>query len=324
MENFIKLITEEMTKRHPEANVSTINVNKSMVTLTGLHIAKAGQNIMPTIYLEHFYEAYASGGKSISEICDEIDKIYETPIPDFGDISELLKYENCKGKIIAKVLPFVGNEEFLKDKPYEMVADLAVTYAVANANAEEGAYIDINNHILNMWNVDVSELRAFALENGNEDITFMSMMDMLMSIETDSVPGAPSMDELEEYMECHQNEGMYVLSNTSKHYGAGVLLNTKILDKLEELVGEYYIVPSSIHEVLIVPQGTIELEALREMVVEVNANEVAPNERLSDSVYGYDTLKKSIVNLTSPIVSMAKNVVAKTMDLCNMEIIENL
>ena len=49
-------------------------------------------------------------------------------------------------------------------------------------------------------------------------------------------------------------------------------------------------IPSSIHEILLVPDnGEVQAEGLKEMVQEVNATEVSPEEKLSDNVYHYDS-----------------------------------
>ncbi len=54
--------------------------------------------------------------------------------------------------------------------------------------------------------------------------------------------------------------------------------------------GNYYILPSSIHETIVVPDdGNTKRQDLEAMVKAVNQNQVAPEERLTNSVYHYDT-----------------------------------
>jgi hypothetical protein len=72
--------------------------------------------------------------------------------------------------------------------------------------------------------------------------------------------------------------------------GANVLMNDKALSDIEEVMGEgFYVLPSSIYEVLIVPKsfGMSERE-LAQMVRSVNANAVAEKEQLSDSIFKYE------------------------------------
>ena len=56
----------------------------------------------------------------------------------------------------------------------------------------------------------------------------------------------------------------------------------------QELGSDLYILPSSIHEILLLPVSAGKPEELAEIVKEVNRTQVQPEERLSDSVYLYD------------------------------------
>lgn len=73
--------------------------------------------------------------------------------------------------------------------------------------------------------------------------------------------------------------------------GANVLMSDKALSDIEERMGEgFYVLPSSIYEVLIVPKsfGSMSERELVQMVREVNANAVAEKEQLSDSIFRYE------------------------------------
>lgn len=82
---------------------------------------------------------------------------------------------------------------------------------------------------------------------------------------------------------------MTVLTTKGAVNGAGVIFCDSVLRKIRQKIGDFYILPSSIHEVIVVPvSGGIECEELTEMVKTINATEVAPADRLSDKVYLYD------------------------------------
>ena len=87
---------------------------------------------------------------------------------------------------------------------------------------------------------------------------------------------------------------MYVASVPDKTHGAGVLAYQDFMDQAAERAGgDFFILPSSIHEVLIVPDnGRMDLQSLENMVKEVNATQVQPSEKLTDSVYHYDSKEK--------------------------------
>ena len=91
-------------------------------------------------------------------------------------------------------------------------------------------------------------------------------------------------------------EGFYVLTNERRIYGAALLAVPGVMEKVDQLFPEgYYILPSSLHEVLIVEKDkNLSAKELGEMVREVNRAEVSPQERLSDCVYEYDREKAAI------------------------------
>lgn len=69
-----------------------------------------------------------------------------------------------------------------------------------------------------------------------------------------------------------------------------------MMDAICEKIGSnFFILPSSLHEVLIVPASkNMDLSELEDMVREVNATQVAPPDKLSDSVYRYDREHRTI------------------------------
>jgi len=83
---------------------------------------------------------------------------------------------------------------------------------------------------------------------------------------------------------------LMVLTNDQALYGAGALFYPGQLDTIASQIGsDYFVIPSSIHEVLILPDdGTIDRHAIESMIQEVNMTAVAPEERLSDHAYHYD------------------------------------
>ena len=82
---------------------------------------------------------------------------------------------------------------------------------------------------------------------------------------------------------------MFVLTNDTKVNGAAAILNDDIRQEIAEKVGDFYMLPSSIHETLIIPKDAgMEFKELEQMVQEVNQTQVALGERLSDHVYEYD------------------------------------
>ena len=86
------------------------------------------------------------------------------------------------------------------------------------------------------------------------------------------------------------DEMIYVATVPDKNSGAGVLAYQDFMEQAaEKLGGDFFVLPSSIHEILLIPDdGEQSINFLRDMVREVNATEVSPAEKLTDNVYHYD------------------------------------
>lgn len=82
---------------------------------------------------------------------------------------------------------------------------------------------------------------------------------------------------------------MYVLSNKLKNYGAACIAYPYILDMLAGVLKEnFYVLPSSVHEVIIVPESSqIRQSELERMVREINETQVPEEEILSNHAYFY-------------------------------------
>lgn len=89
-------------------------------------------------------------------------------------------------------------------------------------------------------------------------------------------------------------ENMYVISNPFGLLGSGVFGDTDFLKKVHGQLGDFYILPSSIHEVIVVSTSVGSLTDLQAMVKEINETEVKPEDRLSDDVYKFDGTAVSI------------------------------
>ena len=85
---------------------------------------------------------------------------------------------------------------------------------------------------------------------------------------------------------------MYILTNKERRYGAGTIFYPGIMEQAQKLLGDnFYILPSSIHECILIPEeGNYDQDRLSEMVAEINEQHVDAREVLSDQAYYY--LKK--------------------------------
>ena len=203
------------------------------------------------------------------------------------DVSALMDYENMKEKLSVEVISADANADLLANVPHDRMEDLAVVYRFVMESSEDGrASILVTNNLMDRMGVSHEQLRSDALENSPEirPVVIMGMnevMKEMMGPEVYEMFGIP--DDAE--------ETMYVATVPDKNSGAGVIAYQEFMDQAAERVGgDFFVLPSSINEILLVPDnGDMTADALRDMVKDVNAKEVSPEERLSDNVYHYDS-----------------------------------
>ena len=88
---------------------------------------------------------------------------------------------------------------------------------------------------------------------------------------------------------------MYIATNSMRLNGANVVFYDSLLKTFSELIkSDFYIIPSSIHEVMLVPNSSLELKELKEMVYSINRTALMEEEFLSDNVYYYNVNTDSI------------------------------
>lgn len=257
------------------------------VTLTGLTVVKRDCNISPTLYLEPYYEEYKAG-TTMENICREIMDTYEKHSVKCGfDITMVTDFNRVKDNVCFKVVNAERNKELLATVPHKQMLDLAVIFFIEVLQDKAGSgTITIQNHFMDMWDgVDTDTLYRLALANtqrkyrGRICSMFTVMSEMLDE------------EYAEEFFELIVDDDvpMYVASNVQKLLGAGVVLYDNLLRTFAERIGgDFYILPSSTHEVLFVPASVgMDVEYLRQMVRDVNATEVSEQEFLSNNVYYY-------------------------------------
>ena len=294
---------------YQDAQVELKDVIKNNDThLTGLTIHSGEECVSPTLYLESFYQAVESGEHSLNGIMVRMAETYDQAMKNdiTKDAHELVNnitdYEATKEKIVPRVVNKESNEERLKDMPHKDMGDLAITYHVNLGKDDDGNMsVAISNQMMEKYGVTVDELHDQACAN-MENVSptqIKSMADTLMEI---MVPDFAEMSDEEKEQTKYEmglsgpgEDAMYVISNSDKTFGAAALLDSDAMDKIEEQIGEFYILPSSVHECILVPKKEdMDLATLENMVQEVNATQVSKEEKLSDHVYAYDSETKEI------------------------------
>ena len=179
----------------------------------------------------------------------------------------------------------------------DVLAQIASVYQILMDKTGEGTEtITITDNLMDGYGITLEELHDQALQNMdtlqphsfkgmNETVAEMIAVD----IAREQNVGMDEAKEMAMQMMTDIPDTMFVLTNDTKVNGAAAILNDDIRQEIAEKVGDFYMLPSSIHETLIIPKDAgMEFKELEQMVQEVNQTQVAPGERLSDHVYEYD------------------------------------
>ncbi len=259
------------------------------VILHGLLVSSEGQAVVPAIYLETFLEAYESGAPFGDIVQKLLDICHEEALKGQMDMGFFRSFGQVRDRICCRLIGRKGNEGLLEEIPYVEFLDLAICFYYAYHGEEigDGTILIYNSH-MEMWDTCTAEL--FGLGRSNPPRLFpwtcRSLAEVMESLgQQEGMEGMEGMDL-----------PLKVLSNDKYTYGAICMLYPGVVDGLAAEAGRsLYILPSSVHELILLPDsGGEPVEGLKDMVREVNRTQVAPEEVLSDSVYYYDIRKKMV------------------------------
>ena len=186
-----------------------------------------------------------------------------------------------------KVLGYERNPELLRRVPYIRYEDLAIVFIFVLKEAGiPGGVAVITSELTGLWGISAEELFAQARQSAPV------LLEPVVTNIREMIGDCP--EELEEVIDDTAGSvDMYILTNRNQTYGASALFYPGLLEKVTEyLGGGFYILPSSVHEVILIPEAAGEPDALRRMVREVNRCEVPEDMILSDNVYYYDPGEK--------------------------------
>lgn len=256
------------------------------VVKRGINILNKECNMSPTIYLESFFEQYKDSG-DISILADEIESIYRKNACDSKfDVESFFDYEKISDKLTCRIINKELNGELLKNTPYEEYMDLALIVCIQIEDEIIGnASITVKNEYLSNWGIskEILFLKAKANTRSKLHVKINRIGNLLanMNIAPEDATLLDSCDP-----------PMYVLSNDQNYYGAVNMIYDDVMDGFCQLFNEdALVIPSSVHEVIVLPSSRIPIECANEMIYEVNRKELLMEERLSDHAYLYRTLE---------------------------------
>lgn len=304
-ESMIQILQEDLGKDHTVLADSVIKNNG--VELTGIIIKEEGNNASPTIYIDELYEEYKRG-VSIKQLAQTVRKAYtENCFPEFVDLCRFHQYETAKAQIAFKLVNREKNRRLLQKVPHRIVYDLAIVfyYTVNEPPFYGKASILITNAHLQHWKVSDETLYLNALENTPKlfPAQIQNMEDVMKNLLQKEISETETVDRtfnrLKKEVLGVDKIPLYVLTNNQKIQGAACMLYPDVIKNFAiEMNQSLYILPSSVHEVILLAEDVNHnKESLLAMVTEINATQVDECEVLADSVYFYDLEKEVLERL---------------------------
>ncbi len=259
-----------------------------------LMIQQEGNACAPVIYLEEMYEEFCLG-KPIEKIVEKLWLIYKEEMNDnikylCDHISCMQIFADAAPGLHTRIMHFDKNSEMLEDVPLRRMLDLALTvyYLVEQPDGQVRGTIMLRDEHVRDWNVPTEEIFERAISNTrNAEGMYWNTLEAVLDHE-----------KLLKFPEKlpYSRTGLHVLSGQSGVWGATVAFLPGAAAAIHEALGEeFYLLPSSIHEVIIVPASrAVSRNLLAQTVKDVNRMEIPPEEILSDHIYRYNAGEKRL------------------------------
>lgn len=267
-------------------------VKNNGVVLDGLRISREGEQAVPNVYLNAYYQDLENG-MPLSVVLEYIAEACRRQNVISCNVDEIFMFPEKKENIILRLVNFEKNKEQLETCPYIPFHDLAITFRFLVHMDEVGIGTAlITQKEMERWKIEIDTLYRIALENTKR--IFPPKIQRVQSVIRDLLAEICG----EEIMDGKISDAipMFVLSNQLQVNGATCILYKDVLKQFAKTYqADVFILPSSIHEVILVPdRGDMGKENLYEIVKEANESVVEETEMLSDTVYKYKQSENSI------------------------------
>lgn len=287
-----ELITIIRNKLVAPYRVLTYKAFKNGKEVDAFTITKGDTEATPTFYFKNFLEDYKNGSP-VADIAEDVLEMYffaakNSPI----NIDECQNFNVQKDNICYRVV----NKEAYKDQlpliPHIDFFDLAIIlYSVLSINNKNEMSFTVTNDMVKVWDTTPQELFILATKNTPRlfPINITSLNALMFQFDI------PQYKTISDTIDNLPHDYVYAITNEYTRNGFSGIFYPGVLKCLGKRFGNFYLLPSSIHEALIVPEDCgMTPEYLKEMVHSVNTDVVSPDEYLSDSIYQYDVEQDKI------------------------------
>lgn len=295
IEEFTKELAEMVQAKLNGVEVTPMkNLKNNGVVLHGLTLRKEGENVAPTLYLEHLFELFQRNELSVEAILEKVIRTYERlPEPNIPEMNSWLSDPELINRINVRLLNMKENRELIETRKlvYREVENTGLVCLFYIRMISEGTTVGdialteslMERYLPNIRDAEVL-FHLVMSRVKEEDLRFEPVANVVNHmIERAGFDLSPLPMEV---------NFLHVLTTRGLAYGSSVILSEaarRILTK--KYPGEVVILlPASVHEVLIMRQHEYEnIFLLRAMVRDINHTQVEREDFLSDEVFYYDT-----------------------------------
>lgn len=259
--------------------------------ITGLRIKYEPEGVAPIVHMDPYFERFQQGIAMDDIVADIISAVQGGGVGKGFRMSDIFDFTRMKDRIILRVVNTETNRHMLDNVPHKTWMDLSVIYYLLLGRDTEGQTTTlISNKIVKEWGVKAGDLYDIAHENTKRllPVNIRNMSEIMAEILAEKLGADFDREQME--LLCGSNKmPLYVLSNSTGLYGAvGMLPEFGIEGFANELGKDLIVLPSSVHEVILVPvEEGLKLEELYMIVKSINQTQVAVKDQLSDSIYYY-------------------------------------
>lgn len=295
-------VKDYLPESYKDADIQFRDVVKNNdVHLTGVMIKRENETLTPNIYINELYEKYSSG-MNLDEIVGDIAdlRIEHDPPEEAQSISSIFtNYEMVKQRLEIHLCDMELNRDKLKNQVYTEQGDFAATYHIKiGGDGMLRGSAAVTPNLLKGWGITEEQLREDSLRAEHSKGAVFTDIEELVAEKTFGLKATNLLDKQNDIIDNGDGFSLYCLTCEDYRYGASMILREDVMDKVSKLMGgDFYILPSSIHETLIVPTTTqMTLEDMSIMVQDANKEAVEPEDKLSDKVQFYDSKAMVIEN----------------------------
>ena len=304
IKEFTNIIKEELPDFLPDDVYEDLTIDDVEVAkmndqkLHGLTFRPKGSDAAPTLYIDDLYERHQNGedlGFLLIDLANRYEEARHAPVPPDIDIS----WEKVMDNLSFRLLEKRRNTDFLANMPYADVGNgLALIVDINMPGDRNGDWrIAVNHGVMEALGVDKETLFFKAMDDVlvNDPPVLSDMTQALFS------PDKENLLDRSDPIDPSDLGGMYVLTTESGNLGASALFYPDVQEKAAELMGSgYYVLPSSVHECILVPDTAGHNEKdLCAMVKEANRTVVEPKDVLSDNVYHFDKDSRQLTKVAA-------------------------